>query len=93
MSSNGPSEEKVEEMVPLQESVYDLNEEAETGMRSGDENDMRSGDGNDNLETINENWNTFAYKCYKIRTPSRLQDLVRKHHAIVEIIKAKKGLR
>ena len=55
MSSNGPSEEKVEEMVPFQESVYGLNEEAETDMRSGDENDMRRGDGNDKLETINEN--------------------------------------
>ena len=82
-SSNAPSELIVEEMVPLQESIHDSNEEAETGMRSGDDNDMRSGDENDNLETINEIETPLHRNVTKsLSTPSRLQDLVRKHHAL-----------
>ena len=83
-SSNAPSEVTVEEMVPLQESIHDSDQEIETDMRSADENDMRSGDENDNLDTINE-IETPSHRLNVTKshsTPSRLQEMVRKHHAL-----------
>ena len=82
-SSNAPSEVTVEEMVPLHESIHDSDHEIETGLRSPGETDVRSGDENDNLDTTNEiETPSHGNVTQSLSTPSRLQEMVRKHHAL-----------
>ena len=75
-TSQAPSEETVEEMIPLQASTDESSQNADVAPRSGDEND--------NLEHTGDIIQSTPKKPISktMSTPSRLHQLVRKHQII-----------
>ena len=75
-SSQAPSVETVEEMIPLHASTDESSQDAELTLRSGDENDNLA----NTSDVIQSSPKRPVIKS--VSTPSRLQQLVKKHQIL-----------